>query len=123
MGSHHLRPRARSNCGRRVPETLLAWSPGWNILARVVSPAVSGDCTSWKSMATPKEMDVVRPAYELWQQAGELSGKDDEFYHRAKEELQKALDKEYPPRMTCVFARPLSSGQQTNSWPWDDQAH
>jgi hypothetical protein len=30
-------------------------------------------------MATPKEMDVVRRAYELWQQAGELSGKDDEF--------------------------------------------
>jgi hypothetical protein len=31
------------------------------------------------SMATPKEMDVVRRAYELWQQAGEPSGKDDEF--------------------------------------------
>jgi hypothetical protein len=43
-------------------------------------------------------MDVVRRAYELWQQAGEPSGKDDEFYHRAKKELQEALDKENAPR-------------------------
>jgi hypothetical protein len=49
-------------------------------------------------MATPKEMDVVRRAYELWQQAGELSGKDDEFYHQAKKELQEALDRENQPR-------------------------
>jgi Protein of unknown function (DUF2934) len=45
-------------------------------------------------MATPKEMDVVRRAYELWQHAGEPSGKDDEFYHQAKKELQEDLDKE-----------------------------
>ena len=53
-------------------------------------------------MATPKEMDVVRRAYELWQQAGEPSGKDDEFYHQAKKELQEALDRENkrPPGMT-----------------------
>jgi hypothetical protein len=31
---------------------------------------------------------------EPWQQAGEPSGKDDEFYHQAKKELQEALDKE-----------------------------
>jgi hypothetical protein len=49
-------------------------------------------------MATPKEMDVVRRAYELWQQAGEPSGKDDEFYHQAKKELQEALDKEHQSR-------------------------
>jgi hypothetical protein len=48
-------------------------------------------------MAAPKEMDVVRRAYELWQQAGEPSGKDDEFYHQAKKELQEALDKENQP--------------------------
>ena len=45
-------------------------------------------------MTTPKEMDVVRRAYELWQQAGEPSGKDDEFYHQAKKELQEALERE-----------------------------
>lgn len=49
-------------------------------------------------MATPKEMDVVRRAYELWQQAGEPSGKDDEFYHQAKQEFQEALDRENQPR-------------------------
>jgi hypothetical protein len=44
-------------------------------------------------MGTPKEMDVIRRAYQLWQQAGEPAGKDDEFYHQAKNELQQALDK------------------------------
>jgi hypothetical protein len=51
-----------------------------------------------KGMATPKEMDVVRRAYELWQQAGEPSGKDDEFYHQAKKELQEAVDRENQSR-------------------------
>jgi hypothetical protein len=46
-------------------------------------------------MTAPKEMDVVRRAYELWQQAGEPRGKDEEFYHQAKSELQEALDKEH----------------------------
>lgn len=44
-------------------------------------------------MAKPKEIDIVRRAYELWQQAGEPTGRDDEFYHRARQELQEALDK------------------------------
>jgi hypothetical protein len=50
------------------------------------------------TMAEPKEMDIIRRAYELWQQAGQPSGKDDEFYHQAKRELQEALDKEDLPR-------------------------
>jgi hypothetical protein len=40
----------------------------------------------------PKEIDVVRRAYELWQLAGEPDGKDDEFYFQAKQMLQLALD-------------------------------
>src|SRR5215207_3598758 len=65
----------------------------------VVSPSQNRrqDRLQGTSMATPKEMDVVRRAYELWQQAGEPSGKDDEFYHQAKKELQEALDKEQQP--------------------------
>ena len=39
-------------------------------------------------------MDIVRRAYELWQQAEEPRDKDEEFYHQAKNELQTALDKE-----------------------------
>ena len=45
-------------------------------------------------MSKPKEMDVVRRAYELWQQAGEPAGRDEEFYHQAKRELQGLSDKE-----------------------------
>ena len=44
------------------------------------------------TMPAPKEMDVIRRAYELWQQAGRPSNKDDEFYFQAKKELQEALD-------------------------------
>jgi Protein of unknown function (DUF2934) len=42
----------------------------------------------------PKEIDVVRRAYQLWQLAAEPLGKDEEFYHQAKKELQAALDSE-----------------------------
>lgn len=45
-------------------------------------------------MQKPKEIDVVRRAYELWQQAGEPSGRDEEFYLAAKAELQRRLDRE-----------------------------
>ena len=43
-------------------------------------------------MQKPKEMDVIRRAYELWQQAGEPIGRDDEFYLAAKAELQQRLN-------------------------------
>jgi hypothetical protein len=44
-------------------------------------------------VTAPKEIDVIRRAYQLWQQAGEPSNKDEEFYHQAKRELQEALNK------------------------------
>ena len=68
-------------------------------LPSVVSPRFPNpQAGQGKGMATPKEMDVVQRAYELWQQAGEPSGKDDEFYHQAKKELQEAMDRENQPR-------------------------
>ena len=39
-------------------------------------------------MAGPKHIDIVRRAYQLWQQAGEPQGKDEEFYHLAEQELR-----------------------------------
>jgi hypothetical protein len=45
-------------------------------------------------MTKPKEVDVVRRAYELWKNAGEPSGKDDEFYFQARKELQEELEKQ-----------------------------
>jgi hypothetical protein len=38
-------------------------------------------------MAEPKQIDIVRRPYALWQQAGEPQGKDEEFYLRAEQEL------------------------------------
>lgn len=39
-------------------------------------------------MRRPAEIEIVRRAYQIWQQAGEPEGKDQEFYHRAEEELR-----------------------------------
>jgi hypothetical protein len=41
-------------------------------------------------MQRPAEMDIVRRAYELWEQAGKPDGRDQEFYHQALQELQNA---------------------------------
>jgi Protein of unknown function (DUF2934) len=40
-------------------------------------------------MANPAPMDIVRRAYELWQQAGEPEGRDWEFYMQAEKELRE----------------------------------
>jgi hypothetical protein len=44
-------------------------------------------------MARPARIDVVRRAYELWEQGGKPEGRDQEFYLQAERELQEALDK------------------------------
>jgi hypothetical protein len=41
--------------------------------------------------------EIQRRAYELWQQAGEPEGRDDEFYHQAEQELRND-DKSSPLR-------------------------
>ena len=48
-------------------------------------------------MKKPAEIDIVRRGYEIWQQAGEPAGKDQEFYHLAEQELRDA-DKSSPLR-------------------------
>ena len=48
-------------------------------------------------MEKPSEIEIVRRAYELWQQAGEPEGRDQEFYHQAEQELRNA-DKSSPLR-------------------------
>ena len=40
-------------------------------------------------MQRPAEMDIVRRAYELWEQAGKPDGRDQEFHHQAERELQQ----------------------------------
>jgi hypothetical protein len=47
-------------------------------------------------MQRPAEMDIVRRAYELWEQAGKPDGRDQEFYHQAEQELQKANERAIP---------------------------
>ena len=39
-------------------------------------------------MKKPPEIEIVRKAYELWEQAGKPEGRDQEFYLQALHELQ-----------------------------------
>jgi hypothetical protein len=52
-------------------------------------------------MAIAPKIEVVRRAYELWQQAGEPDGKDQEFYLQAEKELDEKefgnIAREPPP--------------------------
>jgi hypothetical protein len=49
------------------------------------------------AMENPTEKQIVRRAYELWEQAGKPDGRDAEFYHLAEQELRDA-DKTSPLR-------------------------
>lgn len=51
-------------------------------------------------MRKPLGIEIVRRAYELWEQAGKPEGRDQEFYHQAERELQEALDKQTPDKQT-----------------------
>ena len=42
-------------------------------------------------MARPRGIEIVRRAYELWEQAGKPDGQDQEFYHQAERELTEGL--------------------------------
>ena len=49
----------------------------------------------------PKPIDIVRRAYELWQENGKPEGKEQEFYYQAEKELnekeQGDIAQEPPP--------------------------
>jgi hypothetical protein len=54
-------------------------------------------------MAKPAGIDIVRRAYELWEQAGKPDGRDQEFYLQAERELREKeehrdIAPEPPPR-------------------------
>jgi hypothetical protein len=60
-------------------------------------PAQRLRCGSFEehNMEDPMGMEIVRRAYELWEQAGMPEGKEQEFYHQAERELRDA-DKSSP---------------------------
>ena len=51
-------------------------------------------------MGRPPGIEIVRHAYELWEQAGRPEGRDQEFYLQAERELQETLDKKTPDQET-----------------------
>ena len=51
-------------------------------------------------MAKPSGMEIVRRAYELWEQAGKPDGQDQEFYHQAERELTETAAPDQLNQMT-----------------------
>ncbi|MEA2262353.1 MAG: hypothetical protein QOJ51_5178 [Acidobacteriaceae bacterium] len=49
-------------------------------------------------MGKPAQIDIVRRAYELWEQAGKPEGRDQEFYHQAERELQGSEERGDPAK-------------------------
>ena len=47
-------------------------------------------------MVRPRGIEIVRRAYELWEQAGKPDGKDEEFYHQAERELSETAPAQDP---------------------------
>jgi hypothetical protein len=47
-------------------------------------------------MKKPPEIEIVRKAYELWEQSGKPEGRDQEFYLLALQELQTLPDNSEP---------------------------
>jgi hypothetical protein len=48
-------------------------------------------------MTEPREEEIKRRAYELWEKAGQPEGKDEDFYRQAEQELRNE-DKADPLR-------------------------
>jgi Protein of unknown function (DUF2934) len=53
-------------------------------------------------MDKPPEIEIVRRAYQLWQEAGEPARRDQEFYHLAEQELRNK-DKSSPLRTPTIY--------------------
>jgi hypothetical protein len=47
-------------------------------------------------MRRPPEIEIIRKAYELWEQSGKPEGRDQEFYLQALQELQTLPDNDAP---------------------------
>jgi hypothetical protein len=55
-------------------------------------------CALRGSSSTPTQEQINRRAYELWQQAGFPSGRDEELAHQAEHELLKGQMRKYLTR-------------------------
>ena len=53
-------------------------------------------------MQNPTKDQVIRRAYELWEQAGKPAGRDEEFYRQAEQDCgTRTNPRHYAPPITC----------------------
>ena len=91
--------------GIRFSQVLLPWFEEQPIkrtrVPRAAHRSPRGGCRTFDRIAEPpKPIDIVRRAYELWQENGKPEGKDQEFYYQAGKELNEQGDiAQEPPRV------------------------
>ena len=66
-----------------------------------LKPETGGAAFKDSLMAKPAQIDIVRRAYQLWQQAGEPAGRDQEFYLQAERELQEVEEHGDPAKRSA----------------------
>ncbi len=71
---------------------------GPTTLYRSAPSRVAWPCALRGSSSTPTQEQINRRAYELWQQAGFPSGRDEELAHQAEHELLKGQMRKYLTR-------------------------
>jgi hypothetical protein len=50
----------------------------------------------------PTQIEIVRRAYQLWQQAGQPKGRDQEFYLQAEKDLRESGKDSVGPEPTIL---------------------
>jgi hypothetical protein len=62
-------------------------------------------------MQRPAEMDIVRRAYELWEQAGNPDGRDQEFLSSGRTGIEKRNRTSHPRTTALMPLRQLPRGK------------
>jgi hypothetical protein len=55
------------------------------------------DHTPIPSSDDEREREIRELAYQLWESEGSPEGRDEEFWHRAKERIEAETQSSYPP--------------------------
>jgi hypothetical protein len=90
----------RATAFKKLASLIADHAHGPSLSATLHGPALSaprapaGPCTG--GVSDPAKERIERRAYELWQQAGFPSGRDEEFEERARKELRE--ERSGPPK-------------------------
>jgi hypothetical protein len=84
---------AQAISDEELAEKLVVMAQGYEKAATVLSPPLVP--SKVLRMTIPSQKDVERRAYQLWEEAGQPEGRDQEFYPRSRAAIE---GRAHPPR-------------------------